>query len=433
MQQPQQQQQQQQIPQSSSQQQQQQQQQSKQPQATHSLTSQQQNYLLEQYDELKRHIGLIRSNVNEFFGSFIEDIRNNQTTINKEEMSKRLKQSFEQNMQSIAKIDQIAQKITSYSHPVQTSNFSPFEQNWAISTGIYDQQNIKGHFQLRKENYWRYETSKKSNLASQILEKKLEKQFPNLIQQASADDISKKRKQQALTPTSSSSSSTTATTNNTTSPILSSQTTPPLFKQPSLPPISSTSDYFINIERIIQSVRQESALEIHKIQKNQSSLLPKGLYVECPDVFKCLISLGISSEDSNCFCIDRITLFGFKESFDSFWISSKYNIFKKISENAYEAIGFYSANAGNSVLKNILLWLWSFRGLFVEECKGCNNILQLDSSMYMYLPPSLRTFDGNYTPYHPICYRNIHQSSSSSSTSTTGGTSSCGGGGQNQC
>ncbi|KAN0008614.1 hypothetical protein ACTFIU_009339 [Dictyostelium citrinum] len=388
--------------------------------SVHTLPSLQQQQLLEQYDELLKQVSLIRSNVSDFFNSFIEDAKQQQTIVNKEEMKQKLKKSMDLVLGSISSIDKVSKRISSYSFQIASSNFSTQEASWAYSTGIYDNRNIKVQLEIRNENYWRSQTSYKSSLASNNLENKLKDLFPIIFQEdEESSSLSKKRKQiTSLTSNSPSTTITTTTTTTTTTPS-------PLFKLPSTPPalllsgtISPFYDYFAQIERVIHSIRQESALEIFEIQK-QSSGAPKGLFVECPDVFKCLICFGIPNDRKDCFTIDRISFFGVKENFDSLWASSKYNIFKKISENSFEAISYYSANPnGGSILKCILSWIWSFRGLFLEECKGCQDIIHLDSPQYMYLPPSFRTFD-NYTPYHPSCYHNHLLSCNSTSLNSS--------------
>ncbi|KYQ88398.1 putative mediator complex subunit 27 [Tieghemostelium lacteum] len=391
------------------QQQQQQQQQQPQPLFTYTLPSSQQKQLLEYYDDVLKQIGYIRASVSDFYNSIIQDVKQNVNSstlkVNKEEMLQNLKNAKDQMMLAVDRADQLSKKINPYSYPINSSHFPAIEQTWAYSTGIYDQQNLKLQSQLIFENTWRYETSQKSEHILPSLESKLLAQFPNLFKDNEESSLSKKRKQPSAS-----------------SPSFQQQQQPQNlqdspFKLPTVPqPLASNLDHFMNLDRIIQSCRNETALEIQKVQKIQTNHSPKGLLVECPDVFKCLIYFGIPEDNKNCFSIERVTVFGLRESFDSFFVSSKYNIFKKISENAFEAISYFSSNPnGGSILKNMLMWLWSFRGLFLEECKGCMNILQLDSSLYLYLPPSFRTYD-SFTPYHPQCFQNSLNSGSGGNT-----------------
>ncbi|EFA86094.1 putative mediator complex subunit 27 [Heterostelium album PN500] len=385
---------------------------------THKLPTVQQKHILEQYDEIIEQIGFLRVNVDQIFSTIIEEAKqsvNNQSmpiinpSISREAKQQVLVQALTTIKQSLKKIEVQQQQLAPYSFFPHTSSFQPIEQLWAQHTGIYDQLNIKVQNQIKLEYFWRHETAKKSTFALNLLESKLNEKYPTLLRSSHVDSNTMKKRKQIIDEKLPLSSTSTSTTNTVTS-ISTSTTSSPILrsKSASLSPIlkSTTSlDTYSNIDSIIQSAKQETALEIHKIQSHPYKDVSKGLFVIFSDVFKCLISFAMSEESSECYRIDRIAFFGIKEKFDSFWDTSKFNIFRKISENSYEAISYYTSNTGGtSILKNILNWIWSFRGLFVEECKGCQNILQLDSSMFMYLPPSYRTFDGTFTPYHPICY-----------------------------
>jgi Mediator complex subunit 27 len=51
-------------------------------------------------------------------------------------------------------------------------------------------------------------------------------------------------------------------------------------------------------------------------------------------------------------------------------------------------------------------WLFYYRSLFTDVCKGCKRLLAVAGEEKMYLPPSYRDFHLG-TAYHKHCYVEI--------------------------
>lgn len=102
--------------------------------------------------------------------------------------------------------------------------------------------------------------------------------------------------------------------------------------------------------------------------------------------------------------IDRITVLGIDEA-DSedpnkVWMESKYHVFRRITQHAYELVSFYS---NNKPLKRLLMWFANYRSLFVDKCRVCGHCLAFDSASAGFLPPAVRGFQKMSDPYHSSC------------------------------
>ncbi|CAD5115817.1 DgyrCDS4757 [Dimorphilus gyrociliatus] len=78
------------------------------------------------------------------------------------------------------------------------------------------------------------------------------------------------------------------------------------------------------------------------------------------------------------------------------WGQSKYEVFRKITEQAEIAANMMSANANEIALQHLLKWLHGYHNIFTAKCSKCSKHLK------QMLPPVIREFRSNDI-FHEQC------------------------------
>jgi len=160
------------------------------------------------------------------------------------------------------------------------------------------------------------------------------------------------------------------------------------------------------IEAVISSTVTPPQSIVRQLSDSRTPL-PQ-LQVICSTTFCAVV--GLSVGDRGYLEVYHVVVGGVDEVMDlSLWGQSKHAVFRDVTEHACAACAYFQQNYVNEVLRRFLAWLFHYRTLFTEACKGCKRLLDVGGEDKKYLPPSFRDFRLG-TAYHKHCYVEIASS-----------------------
>merc|ERR1712137_822399 len=89
----------------------------------------------------------------------------------------------------------------------------------------------------------------------------------------------------------------------------------------------------------------------------------------------------------------RVSVFGYDEK-PNVWKRSKYGIFRRITEHAFQISTFFANQYPEVALQRLLTWLSFYKTLYSEGCYICKQVLYFDSEENCLLPPTYRFLNG---------------------------------------